>query len=35
MSKQGSGVIKTILKDHFDGFWKLNERRFLSPIERI
>jgi len=28
MSKQGSGVIKNILKDHFDGFWKLNERRF-------
>lgn len=27
MGNQGSGVIKLILKDHFDGFWKLNEYR--------
>lgn len=28
MGKQRSGIIKQILKDHFDGFWKLNDWRF-------
>ncbi|SFG97856.1 hypothetical protein SAMN02982927_03456 [Sporolactobacillus nakayamae] len=23
MAKPGSGIIKKILKDHFDGFWKI------------
>ena len=28
MTKRGSGVIKKILKDHFKGFWELNNYRF-------
>ena len=28
MNKHESGVIKRILKEHFDGFWKMNEGRF-------
>jgi len=30
MRKQKSGVIKRILKDHFDGFWKLHFTLFPS-----
>ncbi|MBM7587274.1 hypothetical protein JOC86_003847 [Bacillus pakistanensis] len=33
MSRQGSGIIKCILKDHFDGFWKLNEARFSESYQ--
>jgi hypothetical protein len=28
MSKPKSGIVKQILKDHFDGFWKLHSGRF-------
>jgi hypothetical protein len=28
MSKQKSGIIKRILKDHFDGFWKIHSTLF-------
>jgi hypothetical protein len=28
VGKKSSGVIKKILKDHFDGFWKLHHDRF-------
>jgi hypothetical protein len=28
MVKANSGIIKRILKDHFDGFWKMNLNRF-------
>ncbi|MCQ6282150.1 transposase zinc-binding domain-containing protein [Bacillus sp. EB600] len=28
MSKVKSGVIKQILKDHFDGFWRMQSDRF-------
>ncbi|MGF6948187.1 hypothetical protein QF028_000692 [Neobacillus sp. B4I6] len=28
MSKQKSGIIKQILKDHFDGYWKIHSDRF-------
>ncbi|WP_180955744.1 IS91 family transposase [Bacillus sp. V33-4] len=33
MSKQKSGLIKRILKDHFDGFWKLNAYRFPKSYQ--
>ncbi|TWG79185.1 hypothetical protein L604_002600000250, partial [Bacillus subtilis J27] len=28
MSQAGSGVIKRILKDHFDGFWRMHSDLF-------
>ncbi|MFA9559290.1 hypothetical protein ACERII_18420 [Evansella sp. AB-rgal1] len=31
--KQSSGVIKKILKDHFDGFWKLHHNRFPNQYQ--
>jgi hypothetical protein len=30
MSTQKSGVIKRILKDHFDGFWRMHSTLFPS-----
>ncbi|MCD8508852.1 MAG: transposase [Bacillus sp. (in: Bacteria)] len=31
--KQNSGVIKKILKDHFDGFWRLHHNRFPKQYQ--
>ncbi|SER28250.1 transposase zinc-binding domain-containing protein, partial [Piscibacillus halophilus] len=31
MGKKGSGVIKQILKEHFNGFWALHAQRF--PVD--
>lgn len=28
------GIIKRILKDHFDEFWKLNEHRFPAAYRQ-
>ncbi|CRK84783.1 hypothetical protein [Neobacillus massiliamazoniensis] len=28
MNQPRSGIIKRILKDHFDGFWKMHSDRF-------
>ena len=30
MNRQKSGIIKKILKDHFDGFWKMHSTLFPS-----
>lgn len=32
MRKKNSGIIKTILKDHFDGFWKMHSSLFPVSI---
>lgn len=34
MPKGHSGVIKRILKDHFDGYWKMNSHRFPSQYRK-
>lgn len=33
MDSKRSGVVKRILKDHFDGFWKLNAHRFPKTLQ--
>ena len=33
MRKRKSGVVKQILKDHFDGYWKLHHARFPKEIQ--
>lgn len=35
MIKNGSGVIKQILTDHFAGFWELNDYRFQKVFVMI
>ncbi|MCJ7843450.1 hypothetical protein MUB24_21750 [Lederbergia sp. NSJ-179] len=34
MSRQKSGIIKHILKDHFDGFSKMNDYRFPKSYRK-